>query len=115
MTINSNRFTVKNNSQALVTGFTLGFDYRTEGGNIPTLVLPLWYAPGCQGSNEQVSGDLWRAHIVCSNLQVGAGQTWPDQTGAIFGIYQSNWAKWDLSNDPCMQPNGVLVSNVQAR
>ena len=116
------RFTVTNNSAVAVSGFNLGFDYRTENGFVPVLVQPLWWAPGCQGQNAQVSADLWRVTLICTSLDVKPGQSWPDQTGATFGVHDTNWSHWLVSNDPCMvgitgsmSKAQVQVSNVQAR
>ena len=115
------RFTVTNNSNRAVSGFQLNFEYETEGGNVPVLDA-LWYTPGCQGQNQQLSGDLWQIVLTCSNLDLEPGGVWPDQTGAIFGVHYTNWAAWDISNDPCMvgvgaslTPAPVQVSNIQVK
>jgi hypothetical protein len=92
------RVRATNQGTTVVNSFRLEFPLHPERGLVP-LLDPYWVVPHCQTSVETRATET-TAILDCSGVSLAAGDTWPDATGAVFGLHYSDWSAWDKTDDP---------------
>ncbi|MEN9353641.1 MAG: hypothetical protein RL318_966, partial [Fibrobacterota bacterium] len=99
------RVRVTNLGKDTVHEFTISFPFQTER-NLAAMSF-LWF-PGdhCGLSLKSDSA----AVLKCQNLSIVPGAVWPDASGAVFGLYHTDWSTWDKSNDPAFSTLGATFA-----
>lgn len=90
------RVRATNQGTSVINSFRLEFPVHPERNLVP--VLESYWVPYCQTSVETRATET-TAILDCSGLSLAAGATWPDATGAVFGLHYSDWSTWDRTDD----------------
>ena len=93
------RIRITNQGSTAIVGFTLAYYFTVTNGKTPDPYCTVYYPSGTPMTLENLGSGQWRATLDFSNIMIQPGQTYPDQSGLVFGLHNSDWSTWDLSDD----------------
>lgn len=91
------RVYAKNEGKLPVTHFNFDVEISVENGKTP--LVDEWYLPNVSQNLERNDSNVWILHFYVQNINLEAGEVYPNESGFSFGIRYEDFSRFDISND----------------